>query len=66
LAAGAGSPSILYNHVNRSFLWGRGLFDPGVLVARPFFLSSSDFRLGLTTLLLDQLCHLLQERVIVL
>jgi hypothetical protein len=38
-AGGAGLPSILYNHVNRSFLWGRGLLDPGVLVARPFFVA---------------------------
>src|SRR5829696_3460369 len=36
LPAGAGSPSHLYNHVNGSFLQGRGLFDQGVLVARPF------------------------------
>src|SRR5215203_235306 len=36
LPAGAGSPSLLYNHVNRSFLQRRGLFDQGVLVARPF------------------------------
>ncbi len=27
MVAGAGLPSILYNHVNRSFLCGRGLFD---------------------------------------
>jgi hypothetical protein len=48
LAAGAESPSLfgspveagaafLYNHVNRSFLWGLGLFDRGGLVARPIF-----------------------------
>jgi hypothetical protein len=40
LVAGAGPPSILYNHVNRSFRRGRGLFDLGVLVARPFFCRS--------------------------
>jgi hypothetical protein len=27
LVVGAGPPSLLYNHVNRSFRWGRGLFD---------------------------------------
>src|SRR5687768_10322006 len=27
LAVGAGPPSLLYNHLNRSFRWGRGLFD---------------------------------------
>jgi hypothetical protein len=41
LAAGAGPPSLLYNHLNRSSLRDRGLFVPGVLVARPFALSSA-------------------------
>jgi hypothetical protein len=44
LAVGAGPPSILYNHLNRSFRWGRGLFDPGVLVARPFSCRTSQSR----------------------
>jgi hypothetical protein len=29
------SPLSLLKSFNRSFLWGRGLFDRGVLVARP-------------------------------
>jgi hypothetical protein len=34
-------PSLFcYHHVNRSFHSGGGLFDPGVLVARPLFLLS--------------------------
>lgn len=36
MAAGAGPPSLLYNHVNRSFLVGVGLIGRGELVTRPF------------------------------
>ena len=42
MVAGAGLPSFLYNHVNRSFLVGVGLFDPGVLFARPLLMSLHD------------------------
>lgn len=47
MAAGAGPPSLLYNHVNRSFRWGRGLFDlaglAGSAVSLPLFTDPSRF-----------------------
>ena len=37
MVAGAGLPSFLYNHVNRSFLIGVGLFGSGRVGRTPFF-----------------------------
>jgi hypothetical protein len=37
LAVTAGPPSLLYNHLNRSFRWGRGLFDLVGALAAPLF-----------------------------
>jgi hypothetical protein len=38
LGGSTGPSSFLYNHFNGSFRGGEGLFDPGVLVARPFLM----------------------------
>jgi hypothetical protein len=51
LAAGAGPPSLLYNHVNRSFLWGRGLFDLAGLAGSAIFFSLCTLRLSTRSVL---------------